>query len=91
MAYVHGIDEGPEVFEDLLNPALFEAEAPTSQSTSSGSSQDIDTHSSDSEGESDLPSLGSLLYRNPTMSTPNLLSHQPMKSQPGRPGRSRDG
>jgi hypothetical protein len=31
-------DASPEVFEDLLDPALFDAEAPTSQSTSSGSS-----------------------------------------------------
>lgn len=38
LAYAHGIDEGPEVFEDLLDPALFEAEALTSQSTSSGCS-----------------------------------------------------
>jgi hypothetical protein len=62
----HGTDASPEVFEDLLEPTLFDAEAPTSQSTSSGPSQDIDTHPSDSEDEDDLPSLDSLLYRNPT-------------------------
>jgi hypothetical protein len=61
----HGTDAGPEVFEDLLDPAVFDVEAPTSQSTSSGSFQDTDRHSRDSEDEDDLPSLDSLLYRNP--------------------------
>jgi hypothetical protein len=62
----YGTDASPEVFEALLDPALFESEAPTSQFTSSGPSQDIDTHPGDSEDEVDLPSLDSLLYRNPT-------------------------
>jgi hypothetical protein len=62
----YGTDASPEVFEDLLGPALFDAEAPTSQSTSSGSSQDIDTHPSDSEDEDDLLSLNSLLSVSPT-------------------------
>jgi hypothetical protein len=61
----YGTDASPEVFEDLLNPALFESEAPTSQSISFEPSQDINMRPSDSEDEVDLPNLDSLLSRNP--------------------------
>ena len=61
-----GTDADPEHFEDLLDPDLFDLEA----ATSSGSSQDIDMPQSDCEDEHDLPSLESLLHRNPTHANP---------------------
>ena len=64
--FEHVSDAGLEVFEDLLDPALFGSDAPPSQPSSLASSQDINTHQSDREDELDLPSLDTLLYRNPT-------------------------
>jgi len=88
--FAHGTDASPEVFEDLLDPALFESEAPTSQSTYSGPSQDIDTHSSDSEDEVDLPSLDSLLSRNPTHVNPKR-PETPAHEKPARSTRQIQG
>ena len=70
---------GPDMFENLLDPALFSSESPSLQSSSPPSSQGITMRRSDYGDEFDLPSLESLLGRNPTRLSPkphNTPSHE---------------
>ena len=64
-------DRCSDAFESLLDPALFCSKGSTSQPSSSDSSQGINTLQSDGEDELDLlPSLDSLLNRDPTRLSP---------------------
>jgi hypothetical protein len=62
----YSINTNLKVFENLLNPDLFDLEAPIFYSASSRSSQDVNTPQSNFKDKHNLPSLESLLYRNPT-------------------------
>jgi hypothetical protein len=63
-------DTAADVFEDVLDPALSSSEPPTSQSSFPPSSLDINMDQSDFEDGLGLPSLESLLHRNPNRLSP---------------------
>ena len=77
-------DIGPDAFEDVLDPALFCAQALTSQSLISEFSHNMNTPRRDGEDDLDLPSMESLLHRiaAPSSSEPDYKLGHGKRTEP---------